>query len=244
MKINRSILFCLLTVFVFFITSCQSYQTQVVPFKLPSAYSNMANVSGADVAVKVFEDSKEAENAFGFDILGAGIIPVQLIFDNKGQHQLIIVSNQTFLVDADNNLWPVLESSLAYERIYSKTKYGPMASEAAKGSVLAGIAGGAIGAAIGIISGQNVLSAAGKGAAMGAAVGMTVGGAKGLTDEESKDRIREDLQNRNLKNKPILSGEIGHGFIFFPGESKKPKELRIQIKEVETGVVRQATFRL
>ncbi len=119
-----------------------------------------------------------------------------------------------------------------------------MVSEAAKGSVLAGIAGGAIGAAIGIISGQNVLSAAGKGAAAGAAAGMTIGGAKGLTDEESKDRIRQDIQNRSLKNKPIQQGEVGHGFIFFPGESKKPKELRIQLKEVDTGVVRQVTFRL
>jgi len=243
-RINRSIVFAFIPFLIFFMTSCQSYQTQIVPFKLPSAYPNMVNVSGADVAVRVFEDRKDAENVFGFDILGAGVVPVQLIFDNKGQHQLIIIPNQTFLVDVDNNLWPVLDSKLAYERIYSKTKYGPTVSEGAKGAVLGGLAGSALGAAIGIITGQNVFNTAGKGAAAGAAAGMTIGGAKGLSDEESQDRIRQDLHTRSLKNKPIKQGEVGHGFIFFPGESKKPKELRIQIKEEDTGIVRQVTFKL
>ncbi|MCX7965730.1 MAG: hypothetical protein N2596_03800 [Syntrophorhabdaceae bacterium] len=234
-----------LTVFISAcVIACQSYKTQVVPFKLPSAYPNMINVSGADIAARVFDNKEEAENAFGFDIIGAGVLPVQVIFDNKGPHRLQIVSNQTFLVDVEDNLWPVLDSSIAYERIHSKTKYGPVASEGTKGAVLAGIAGSAIGAAIGIITGQNVLESAGKGAALGAAAGLTMGGAKGLSDQEAKDMIRKDLQARNLKNKPINQGEVAHGFVFFPGESKKPKELRIQIKEEDTGILKQITFKL
>jgi len=226
------------------ISSCQSYKTQVVPFKLPSAYSNMINISGADIAARVFDNKEEAENVFGFDIISSGVLPVQIIFDNKGPHKLSIVSNQTFLVDVEDNLWPVLDSNIAYERIYSKTKYGPVVKEGAKGAVLAGIAGSAIGAAIGIVTGQNVLESAGKGAALGAAAGLTMGGVKGLTDEDAKDMIKKDLQSRNLKNKPINQGEVAHGFVFFPGESKKPKELRIQIKEEDTGLLKQIVFKL
>jgi len=244
MKTNKIIILITIPFVIFTFLSCQSYQTQVVPFKLPSAYPNMINVSGADMAAKVFDDSKDAERTFGFDILGSGVLPVQIIFDNKGQHPIQVVSNQTFLVDVDNNMWPVLDSSLAYERIHSKTKYGPMVSEGTKGAFLAGIAGSAIGAAIGIITGQNVLSSAGKGAAAGAAAGLTIGGAKGLSDEEAQDRIRQDIQTRSLKNKPIQQGEVAHGFIFFPGESKKPKELRLQIKEQDTGIVKLVTFKL
>jgi len=227
-----------------FITSCQSYKTQVVPFKLPSNYPNMINISGADIAARVFDNKEEAENVFGFDILASGVLPVQIVFDNKGTHKLSIVSNQTFLVDVEDNLWPILDSNIAYERIHSKTKYGPMVTEGTKGAVLAGIAGSAIGAAIGIVTGQNVLESAGKGAALGAAAGLTAGGVKGLMDEDAKDTIKKDLQSRNLKNKPINQGEVAHGFIFFPGESKKPKELRIQIKEEDTGILKQIVFKL
>lgn len=244
MKTNRFRFFIFIFISCFALMSCQSYQSQVVPFKLPSAYSNMVTVNGVDIAAKLFDDKQDAEKAFGFDIISAGVIPVQVIFDNKGTNSVQIISNQTFLVDVDNNLWPVLDSKLAYDRITAKTKYGPMVSEGAKGSVLAGLAGGAIGAAIGIVTGSNVISSAGKGAAVGAAAGLTIGGAKGLSDGESQDKIRQDLQNRNLKNKPIKAGEVGHGFIFFPGESKKPKEFRLQVKEGETGVVRQITFKL
>jgi len=204
----------------------------------------MINISGADIAARVFDNKEEAENVFGFDIISSGVLPVQIIFDNKGPHKLSIVSNQTFLVDVEDNLWPVLDSNIAYERIYSKTKYGPVVKEGAKGAVLAGIAGSAIGAAIGIVTGQNVLESAGKGAALGAAAGLTMGGVKGLTDEDAKDMIKKDLQSRNLKNKPINQGEVAHGFVFFPGESKKPKELRIQIKEEDTGLLKQIVFKL
>lgn len=237
-KLFMALFFCII------ITACQSYKTQVVPFKLPSAYPNMINVSGADIAARVLDSKEDAENAFGFDIISAGVLPVQIIFDNKGPHKLHVVSNQTFLVDVEDNLWPVLDSNIAYDRIHSKTKYGPVASEGARGAILAGIAGSAIGAAIGIVTGQNVLESAGKGAALGAAAGLTLGGAKGLSDQEVKETIRKDIQERNLKNKPINQGEIAHGFVFFPGEAKKPKELRIQIKEEDTGILKQIIFKL
>lgn len=230
--INSIIAIVLITALL---ASCQSYQRQVVPAKMPEAYPNMISVAGADIAAKVFDDPKEAESAFGFDIRGAGILPVQVIFNNKGMHSIEIASNQTLLIDMENNIWPILDSSLAYDRIAKKTDLGRVAPEAAKGGVLAGIGGALVGAAIGIVGGTNVASAAGKGAVVGAAAGAAVGGTKGYLNGDVKGQIKEDLQKRTLENRAIAPNEIAHGFIFFPGESGKIKEMRLTVKEKDTG---------
>jgi hypothetical protein len=180
-------------------------------------------------------DKKEADDAFGFDIIGAGLMPVRVIFDNKGKHMIDIVANQTFLVDVDNNLWPVLEEKMAYDRLQKKTELGKVAPEGGKYGMLGGIAGGVIGAAIGIVSGHNVADAAMKGAALGAAGGIMSGGLKGMSDTDVQAQIRSDLEKRSLERRSVMPGEIAQGFIFFPGESKKAMELRLQIKEADTG---------
>jgi len=228
----RPFVICLI---FFSLVACQSYQRQVVPFKMPSAYPNATEVAGATVAVKMFNDNKEAEAVYGFDIIGSGVIPVQVIFDNKGPHPIEILPGQTFLVDVEDNIWSILDANLAYERIAKKTQYGEVAPKAAKGGVFAGIAGAMIGAAVGIVTGTNVGNAALQGAAVGAAAGATAGGAAGLFDRDAQDKIRQDLQKGSLENKAIPSNQIAYGFIFFPGEAAQAKELRLRIREVDSG---------
>ena len=219
---------------VLLLASCASYERQVVPFKMPAAYPNAAAVAGATIAAKAYDNPEEASAAFGFDSRGAGILPVQMIFDNTGSHPLEVLAEKTLLVDEENNLWPILDQGLAYDRLAGKTELGRVAPEAAKGGLLAGAAGAVIGAAIGIVTGQNVAAAAGKGAAIGAAAGITMGGAKGLSDSDARRQIREDLQKRSLEKRAVPPQEVAHGFIFFPGEAKKPKELRVSIREMDT----------
>ena len=108
------------------LASCTRYRQQVVPFKMPQAYANSTTVGGADIASKSWDDQKEAEGAFGFDIRPE-ILPVQVIFDNKGTHPLEIVSEQTFLIDIDDNAWPVMDVRMAYDRIARKTEMGEVA---------------------------------------------------------------------------------------------------------------------
>jgi hypothetical protein len=225
------VIVCLVTVLV----SCARYERKVVPFKMPQAYENATDVAGAVIAAKSYDDPKEAQEAFGFNIIDAGITPVQVIFDNKGGHEIEVIPQSTFLVDVDNNLWPIIDARLAYDRIAKKTDLGEVVPGAAKPGLLAGTAGAIIGAAIGIVTGTNVGDAAMKGAAVGAAAGLTMGGAKGWSDPTVRNEIREDLQTRSLQQRAVHSKEIAHGFIFFPGESKKAKELRLSIKEVDTG---------
>jgi len=214
--------------------ACATYERQVVPFKMPAAYPNATGVAEATIAATAYDDAEEATAVFGFDIRGAGILPVQVIFDNTGRHALEIVADRTLLVDGENNLWPLLDERMAYDRLAKKTALGQVVPEAAKGGVLAGAAGAVIGAAVGIVTGTNIGSAAGKGAAIGAAAGITMGGAKGYADADPRYQIQEDLQQRTLVKRAVTPGEVAHGFLFFPGEAKTPRELRITIRATDT----------
>ena len=222
---------------IFAVVGCARYERTVVPFKMPTAYTNATEAAGATVAAKTYTQ-QEAEAAFGFDIVGSGVLPVQIIFDNRGNHPLQVIAGRTYLVDVKGNLWPILDQGIAYDRIEKKTELGEIAPEGAKSGLLAGAAGAIIGAAIGIVTGTSVGEAAGKGAAIGAAAGIAMGGSKGLANPEAPHRIGEDLRNRSLEDRPVPPNDISHGFIFFPGEAKEhAQELRLTIKEVDTGVV-------
>lgn len=216
--------------------SCARYQRQVVPFKMPQAYPNATTVGGAIVASKSWDDPQDAQKAFGFDIRPE-ILPIQVIFDNRGNHPLEIISEQTFLIDVDNNAWPVMDAKLAYDRIAKKTEMGEVAPGAAKYGALGAVAGGIIGAAIGIVGGSPVGDAAMKGAAAGAATGAVLGGSQGMSDTDVQRQIREDLRTRSLERRAIAPQEIAYGFIFYPGEAKKAQELRLRLREPDTGLV-------
>ena len=221
-----------------------AYQAKPLPFKAPSAYANAQQVGSATVAAEAFVDPRKAEDAFGFDVRAAGFLPVQVIFDNQGAHPLEINGSQSFLEDAQGNLWPILDRNTAYERAtkYSQTK--EVFKEGAYNAFLGATAGALIGAAVGIVTGENVAVAAGKGAAVGAAAGGTLGGLKGYTSDEARRTITDDLRQKSLQNKPVEPRSIAYGFLFFPGEATSAKQLRLQVRETDTGVVQVVTFNL
>jgi len=229
---------------LFLLLSCARYERQVVPFKLPSGYPNVTEAAGAQIAARAYDDKGDAEKAFGFNIIGAGVLPVQVVFDNKGPHRIEIIPNQTYLVDVDDNLWPVLDARMAYDRLQKKTEYGEIAPGAIQKGALGATAGAIIGAAIGIVSGRSIGEGAMRGAAAGGAIGATIGGAQGMSDPEARHAIRDDLQTRSLDNRAVVPQEVAHGFIFFPGESKKVKELRLRIREADTGKNYALNFKL
>ncbi|MDY6986876.1 MAG: hypothetical protein SWQ30_02365 [Thermodesulfobacteriota bacterium] len=243
MKIRR--FFVCSMVMLFVMAGCAGHKTQVVPFQMPEAYPNATKVAGATIAAKAYDEPKEAKEAFGWDIRGAGLYPVQVVFDNLGDHSLEIEPSQTFLIDGENNLWSILDSSLAYARVTEKTEMARIGKGAVKPGLLSGAAGALVGAAIGIVVGENVGASAGKGAAVGAAVGATLGGAEAATSEgEARAAISHDLEAKALENKAISPHSIAHGFVFFPGEAKGAGELRMQVRVVETGELHTVRFSL
>jgi hypothetical protein len=230
---------------VFILTACaETYVAKPLPFKMPGAYLNAQEAGGAVIGTRAFTDVKEAKENFGFDIISAGMLPVEIVIDNKGPHPMEINGNQTFLEDRQSNLWPVLNRNLAYDRAtkYAQTK--ETFSEAAHSGFLGAAAGAAIGAAIGILTGQNVGNAAGKGAAVGAAGGAVIGGSKAYDAGDARHAIVEDLQSKTLQTKSVAPNTLAYGFIFFPAEAKTARTLRVQIVEKDTGKAFTLNFAL
>ena len=222
-------------VFLLPMACATSYEATPVAFKTPAAYGNKVSIGATDLAAEAFVEKKAAQQAFGFDVRGAGMLPVQVVFDNQGPHPLKINAEQTFLEDHKGNLWPVLNRKMAQERAtkYAKTKQ--IFKEGAYSGFLGAAAGSVIGAAIGVVSGDDVGSAIGKGAAVGAAAGATMGGVGGYASNDARKAIKQDLQDKELENKEIAAHSLAHGFLFFPGEAESAKLLRIQVKETDTG---------
>jgi hypothetical protein len=226
-----------LLLIVVLLAGCGSaYKAKPLPFKTPAAYNNMVQINGAQIGGRAFADPETARASFGFDIRSAGMLPVQVVFDNQSPNALVINPAQTFLEDNQGNLWPVLTDRFAYERAtkYAQTKQ--IFKEGAYSGFIGATAGTIIGAAIGVVSGGDVARAAGKGAATGAAAGSVMGGASGAAaSNEVRQQIMGDMRDKSLENKDITPGNLSHGIIFFPGEAKSAKQLRLQLKEKKSG---------
>jgi len=212
------------------------YKAKPLPFRLPSSYPNATQVAGATVGAQAYLDRSKAEQLFGFDIRGAGITPVQVAFDNTGKTPLKINPGQTFLEDNDGQLWPILDSRFAYERVTKYAQTHEIFKEGAYKGFLGGVAGALIGAAVGVVSGRDVASSIGKGAAVGAAGGAVIGGAGGAENAgAARRKVMDDFRQKSLENKAIEPGDLSYGFLFFPGEAKSAKRLRLQLIEEGTG---------
>jgi len=234
MKKNINIICIIISLFI--LTACgPTYKAKPLPFKTPSAYANAKEISGATVAAKAYDDPKEATEVFGFNAIEAGMMPVQVVFDNQGSSTFEVDIAQTFLEDNEGNLWPILSKDIAYERAtkYAQTKQ--VFKEGAYGGFLGAAGGALVGAAVGIVSGKNVAEQAGKGAAVGAAGGAVMGGAKGYESSEASRAIMSDLKEKSLQAKSIDPQSISFGVIFFPGEAKSAKQLRLKVVEIDTG---------
>ena len=232
---KKYIIYLIITVIIFSAGCTTSYKARPLSFKHPSAYPNTTRVANTVIGSRAFVEKKEAQEAFGFDVRSAGMLPVQIVADNQGQKGLYIVANQTFLQDKEGNLWPVLTDKFAYERVtkYAQTK--EIFKEGAYAGVMSAAAGALIGAAIGIVTGENVASAAGKGAAIGAAAGGTAGGLKGYDSAyQARREVMEDFESKSLKNKSLSPNNLSYGFIFFPGEATSVQSLRLQLKEEDS----------
>jgi len=230
---------------VFWISGCSTtvYEAKPLSFRLPSAYNNTVNVGGAQIAARAYVNPAEAKRTFGFDVLGAGMLPVQVIFDNQGSHEIEVIGNQSFLEDQAGNLWPILTTRIANERATKYARTRNLFKEGAQKGFFGAAAGAVVGAAIGIVTGGGIGENAGKGAAVGAAAGTVIGGAGGYASDEPDMAIINDMRDKSLQNAAIAPGTLAHGILFFPVEASSASILRLQIIENDTRKVHSVTFR-
>jgi len=173
---------CLLII-VAHLSGCATYESKSVSFRPPQDYANYQNTSGLLVGAESFADAKQAEQAFGFDVRAAGLLPVQVVIDNKSGQGVEVVAGQTFLIDETNRYWKILTNNEAADRVQKATDTGAIASGAGKGAAFGAAAGALFGLAIGIVSGRDVGSAVVKGGVLGGAGGAVIGGASKAGDD-------------------------------------------------------------
>jgi len=228
------------------VAGCSStYEARPLGFKPPSAYASAVRIGSLEAAAQSYDKPEAAEADFGFDILGAKVLPVKVVFDNRSNAPYQINPGQTFLEDADGELWQLLDKRTTFDRVSGYTQESEMVSEGVRTGVLGGIAGALIGAAIGIVGGSvDTAIAAGQGAAVGAIAGGLFGGAQGATNEEPMREIRRDLARKALENKPIAPQALSVGVLYFPGEAAAPQRLRMQIRDRSTGELSTIVFPL
>lgn len=226
------------------ISACTPYRSQYVGFRPAEDYVNRLVVSGVTIGGEAFADKGAAHEAFGFDIKGSGLIPVQIVMTNQGSKNLEIVTNQTFLVNEQNRYFQVVPNEVALDRIEKSTQFAAFfGSEAGKGAVLGAVGGAILGAAVGIVSGHSIGEAIGKGAAIGGAGGAVAGGLKGGTSGERERTIINDIRAKGLEGKTLPAESIASGFLFFPAEADTAQDLRLQLRERETGVVHNVVLK-
>ena len=216
---------------------CATYKPTVTPFKLPEAYANVQRVADTYVGARVWANDAEARTAFGFDIVGAGLLPVQVSFDNRGAQTLIIVPSQTFLINQKAELFPVLSDTEAYDRIARGVKFQEGVKGLAQGTLLGAATGALIGAAVGVASGGRAGEYAMRGATAGAVSGAIMGGLNAASDTQVPRTITDDLTRHDLKNLPVKPGELAYGLILFPREAGRPQALRLQLQDQDSGEV-------
>ncbi|RII26120.1 MAG: glycine zipper family protein [Geobacter sp.] len=216
--------------------ACATYENRALSFRPPQDYVNYQNVTGLRVGAEAYADQKQAEDAFGFDIRAAGLLPVQVVIDNKSGQRAEIVTGQTFLIDDSNRYWKILATNEAVNRVQKATEAGAIGSGAGKGAMYGAAVGSLLGLALGIVSGHNAGEAVLKGGVLGAAGGAVIGGASKSGDEGQREySIAEDVRDKGVEGKIIPSESLASGFIFFPGEAKSARELRLQIRFLESG---------
>jgi len=226
------------------VVGCTSYKSQYVSFRPPEAYANKQDVAGVSIGAEAYSDRDAAREAFGFDIRETGLLPVQLVMNNLSNNTVQIVTDQTFLIDAEGRFWQVVPNNVAVDRVEKSTQLAAL-GKGAGGGALWGAAGGAIlGAALGIVSGENVGNSMGKGAALGAAGGAIFGTAKESSSPDRQISIVNDVRSKGLEGKSIPRNYLANGFLFFPGEAKTGKAMRLQFREFETGTVYTVTLYL
>ncbi|MDR1487779.1 MAG: hypothetical protein LBT62_07315 [Deltaproteobacteria bacterium] len=231
-KTSRLLLAASLVLALAAVSCAPRYEFKPVPLLPMSSYPSQVSLPEAKVGAKVFYDTAELKQVFGFNLKDAGVIPVQVLVDNQSQNSITIL--QAILTDAEGQLWEVLPANVVYQRLEEHTSGGSTLGQGARRTFLWSLAAGALGAAVGVVTGTDVGAAAGKGAAVGAAIGVasTIAGA-GL-DGDKPEELERDFGERSFDHATIEPGQSSHGLLYFPTEAKDPKGLTLSVQTGST----------
>lgn len=178
--------------------ACGGRQEPVAPLALPEGQAQAVEAAGVRFQAQAFEEPRQAVKAFGFDLRGAGLLPLRISISNHGGGAVKIIPRQTFLIDLDGQAWPLLTSGQAASRL------GAAAAMPAPARPLAPTP-----AALDALTGFALDMVAGP---------AFVGEAEGYAPPGNS--IGQDLAGKVLRNPSVPAGQVASGVLFFPGREE------------------------
>lgn len=187
-----------------------AYGTRTAPSPEPeTAWIELAELRVA----AALEDSDTARRTFGFDIHGAGLLPVRLAIENRGAHPARLDPPRIFLIDGQGLAWPLLTAGQARSRLAEALGEGkaPKHTPGAKqwieaAPVLTGFALNVF------LRDEPEAVASGRSGWLGRLLGEE--------RESPEQRSRRDLLSRFLRNPPLPAGKTALAWLFFPGREE------------------------
>lgn len=211
-------------------SSCAHREGQVAPIPMPVTSGDHIDVQGVKVTASAYTDADQAETAFGFDIVGAGLLPVRIGVDNQSATVVKVNPQQTFLIDMDGQAWPILTAEQAYNRAAKAVELGTITGDAATSAALLGTAGAIGSFALAVVLSRGIATPVAQGAIAGASLGALTGGTDAVYGLEN--RVRSDLAHKALRNQRIQPGEMAYGVLFFPArdEARGARSVRLTLE--------------
>ncbi|MDZ7810299.1 MAG: hypothetical protein U5L11_09280 [Arhodomonas sp.] len=221
----------LVVVIAVFLTGCASYgEERVAPVPLPEGEADAVTVGETAFLARAYLDPAAAREAFGFDIRGAGLLPVQFVVDNGSSGPVRIDDERVLLEDRDGNAWPVLSARQAEERVRRHVEQG----EAVRSRRTCLAAHGPRRRHCRCRNRRSGRRGCRRDRRQGARLpvapsGLSVAG-PAATPTCGRE-IRRDLAERSIRDRVIAPGELAYGFMFFPGaeEATSVRQLRLTV---------------
>jgi hypothetical protein len=193
-------------------------------------YHNRTSIPQGQIGAAAYSRPGQLKAVFGFDLMRAGVLPVQARVENYSTTASIVLL-EAVVTGLDGQSWEALPSGVVYDRINRHTSGGLSGEQGVRRTLLWGLAGGILGAAVGAVSGTNVGAAAGKGAAVGGALGAASSIAGAASDDGGAYMdIQRDFSGRSLDHATIPPERTANGLFYFPAECGDPVRLSLTVR--------------
>ena len=202
-------------------SGCAYYSSKEVPIKPISEYQYSQSQGELTVVVDPF-NAEKSKMAFGMDLNTARMLPLNLIIKNDGDKVFQITPKQVSGITKDGKQITPLDAEKVSDNISNAT----FGTGCCIGSSIGGILGGLVGGLI--------FSSYDLGFSKGFAYGLLPGMLGGLSYpfEVDTPRIKKNIENRSLKEGPVLPKGIISGLLFMPPDDYQ--QIGIAIEDTET----------
>lgn len=188
----------------------------------PQPAGHWIEVQGLRIAGQALQTADGAKQAFGFDIRGAGLLPIRLAIEHRGKAVAGIDAPQTFLVDREGLAWPLLTAAQARARLPAAVE-----SEATGHRAAAAYWKNAPETLTGFALDLGIRGAPDPDLDEGSPYNSWWKMIRGLDAPAAEMRVRERLTRNSLRNPSLGAGQAVEGYLLFPGRADEAKAIAI-----------------